>query len=166
VISVLVRLAVAASVLPVPIGVGPHYHPAAGVHRACRAGSLAAGSRMHLELFARRRVVVVPTAIGVRGAQIRFGRVVAARCRTRIWTTDPSGVVRYTGTASLGDVFRTWGEPLGRDRLLGFGGRVRVYRNGDRVAGAPGGLRLRDGDEVVLEVGGYVPPHRGFRFPR
>jgi hypothetical protein len=25
---------------------------------------------------------------------------------------------------------------------------------------------LRDGDEVVLEAGGYVPPHRSYRFPR
>jgi hypothetical protein len=25
---------------------------------------------------------------------------------------------------------------------------------------------LRDGDELVLEVGGYVPPHRSYRFPR
>jgi hypothetical protein len=155
----------AAAVLPIPIGVGPRFHPAPGVHGACVAASLAAGSRVHLELFAARRVVIVPAGIGLRGRKVRFGRVVAARCRARVWTTDPTGVVRFTGSATLGDVFDVWGRTLQSEQLLSFHGRVRLYRNGARALRDVRGERLRDGDELVLEVGPYVPPHRSFRFP-
>jgi hypothetical protein len=165
-LTVALRLAVAAAVLPVPIGVGPRFHPAPGTHGRCVAAPVGGGSRAHLELFAERRVVIVPTGIGLRGASVRFGRVVAARCRTRIWTTDPSGIVRFTGTATLGDVFAVWGRVLGPRQLLSFRGRVRLYRNGEAVAGDIRHARLRSGDELVLELGPFVPPHRFFRFPR
>jgi hypothetical protein len=162
----LVRLVVAATLLPIPIGVGPRYHPGPGAHGICRPGPLTAGSRVHLELFARRRVVIVPAAIGVRGPRLRFGRVVSARCVVRLWTTDPTGVVHFTGSVRLGDLFDVWGRSLARTRMLSFGGGVRVYLNGRRVAVDPRRLVLRDRDEIVLEVGAYVPPHRSYRFPR
>jgi hypothetical protein len=161
-----VRLLLVAALVPVPIGVGPRYHPPPGVHGACRPGSLAAGGRFHLELFARRRVVIVPAGIGLGGAKLRFGRVVAARCRAPIWTTDPSGVVCFAGVRRLGEVFRVWGLPLGEQRLVGFRGSVRLYRNGRLVVGDPRRLLLREHDELVLEIGGYVPPHPSFRFPQ
>lgn len=161
-----VRLLTVAALLPIPVGVGVRYHPPAATHGACRAESLVAGHRVHLELFALRRVVIVPAGIGVRGARLRFGRVIAARCHAPVWTTDPSGVVRFTGRARLGDVFRVWGQRLAAGRLLRFRGRVRLYRDGQRAPGDPRRVVLHDGDELVLEVGGYVPPHRSFRFPR
>jgi hypothetical protein len=120
---------------------------------------------VHLELFANRRVVIVPAAVGVRGARVELGRVVAARCRARFWTTDPSGVVAFDGPATLGGFFGVWGPKPGPTRLVGFHGAVRVYRNGVRVGSDPRRVVLRDGDELVLEVGGYVPPHRSYRFP-
>ena len=52
------------------------------------------------------------------------------------------------------------------DRLLSFAGAVRVYRNGVRRTGDPRTLVLHDRDQVVLEVGAYIPPHRSYRFPR
>ena len=165
-LTISLRLAVATAVLPIPIGVGPRYHPPPGAHGACTAASLEAGSRVHLELFAGRRVVIVPGAIGVRGATVRFGRVVAAGCRARIWTTDPSGIVRFVGRATLGDLFEVWGKPLRPRLMLSFHGSVRLYRNGVRVFGDVGSYRMRDSDELVLEVGPYVPPHHSFRFPR
>jgi hypothetical protein len=166
VVRVVVRLLVAAVLVPAPIGVGPRYHPAAGAHGACARAPVHAGQRVHLELFALRRVVIVPAGVGLRGARLRFGRVTAARCRCRLWTTDPTGVVRFDGRRRLGDVFGVWGERFGPARLLSFRGGVRLYRNGIQVMGDPRRLVLRDRDQLVLEVGGYVPPHRSYRFPR
>jgi hypothetical protein len=149
------------ALVPTPIGVGPRFHPPPGVHGTCIPGPLLGAPRVHLELFANRRVVIVPAAIGLRGARLRFGRVTSARCRARVWTTDPSGVVSFERGTLLGDLFAVWGEPLD----LGFHGTVSSFRNGVRVRGDPRSLELRDGDELVLEIGGYVPPHRSYRFP-
>lgn len=151
--------------VPVPVGVGPTFQPTAAAHGPCRPGRLTGGHRVHVELFAAARVVAVPAAIGLGGARLRYGRVVAARCRTALWTTDPSGVVRFSGTRTLGSLFRVWGRRLDSGRLLSFRGHVRLYRNGVLLAGDPGSLVLRQGDELVLEVGPYVPPHRTYSFP-
>ncbi len=121
---------------------------------------------MHLELFANRRVVIVPAGIGVRSPRRSGARVVGAQCRARAWTLDPTGVVRFDGPTTLGDVFAVWGRALGTDRLLGFHGQVMVFRNGVRRRGDPRLLELHDRDQVVVEIGGYVPPHRSYRFPR
>jgi hypothetical protein len=162
-------LAVAAAftaLLPVPIGVGPRFHPAPAAHGACRPGLLVGRGRAHVELFAAARAIVVPAGIGLRGARLRYGRAFAARCRAAVWTADPSGIVHFSGVQTLGGLFRVWGRPLGANRLLGFRGPVRAYRDGVRVRSDPRRLVLRDGDELVLEVGPYVRPHRTFLFPR
>ena len=120
---------------------------------------------MHLEFFAQGRVVIVPAAVGVGGARITLGRVQAARCRARVWTLEPTGVVQFEGPTRLGDLFQVWGRLLRPGRLLSFRGGVRVYRNGVRRYGDPRTLVLRDRDEIVLEVGPYIPPHRTYLFP-
>lgn len=153
------------ALVPTPIGVGPRYQPPPGLHAACEPGSLRGAARVHVELFANGRVVIVPAGVGLRGARFDVGRATSARCRARLWTTDPSGVVSYTPAARLGDLFTVWGEPFGPKRLLSFHGVVSLFRNGLPVKGDPGRLALRDGDELVLEVGGFVRPHRTYRFP-
>jgi hypothetical protein len=120
---------------------------------------------VHLELFAHGRVVIVPTGVGVRRPRLELGRVVSGRCRAALWTTDPTGVVHFGRPATVGSFFAVWGRRLGPARLLSFRGPVRAYRNGRRVRGDPRLLRLRDLDELVLEVGAYVPPHRTYLFP-
>jgi hypothetical protein len=157
----------AAALVPTPIGRGPMYHPSAGpVHVACAAAPLRDGLRFHLELFADRRVAIVPAGIGVRDPVFRLGNVTRASCHARIWTVDPTGVVWLARKGEkLGSVFAVWGEPLGPARLAGFRGPVSVFVNGTRRSGDPRRLVLHDRDEVVLEVGGYVPPHPSFRFP-
>jgi hypothetical protein len=67
---------------------------------------------------------------------------------------------------TLGDLFAIWGEPLGPRRMASFRGSVRAFVGGRRVEGDPAGIRLRDGAQIVLQVGGYIPPHRTFLFPR
>jgi len=50
-------------------------------------------------------------------------------------------------------------------RLLSFAGRVRVFRNGREWRGDPRQLPLARHDSIVLEIGGYVPPHARYLFP-
>jgi hypothetical protein len=124
------------------------------MHAPCAA----AGSpvqRVHVELFANGFAIVMPARIGVRNAH----------CRAHTWTTTPTGVVRFDRAAKLGDLFSVWGMPLGWRRLLSFHAGVSVFRNGRRVRGDPRSVPLRDGDELVLETGPYIPPHRSFVFP-
>jgi len=159
-----------AAPVPTPIGVGPLYHPPAhgpsAATVACRDAPLRRGLRIHLELFAHQRVVIVPAGVGVRGATLRLGSVVGARCRAGEWTVDPTGVVWLDRAATrLGTIFTVWGEPLSPARLAGFRGAVSVFVNGARRDVDPRRLVLHDGDEIVLEVAGYVPPHESFRFP-
>ena len=160
-----VAAAVLALLVPTPIGVGPRFHPASAARRACAPGPLDAGRRVHVELFAAGRVVIVPAGIGVRGGSGRFGRITAARCRGSVWTTDPTGVVHFEGARKLGSLFSAWGRTLWPSRLLSFRGPVRVYRNGVGVGGDPRRVVLHDRDQLVLEVGPYIPPHRSYRFP-
>ena len=155
-----------AALVPTPIGRGPLYHPPAAAHAACRDAPLRHGLRVHLELFANKRVVIVPAGIGVRGARLQLGNVVAAECSARIRTLDPTGVVWLDRAGEqLGSLFAVWGQPLAPARLAGFRGAVSAYVNGARRDGDPRRLVLNGGDEIVLEVGGYVPPHASFTFP-
>jgi hypothetical protein len=149
---------------PWPIGVGPRYQPVAA-NQAVLDGkpvgrlSCANGRRfaVHVELFAHRRVVIVPPGIGV----ARSG------CTYQLRTKAPTGVVEVlqTGTLTLGDLFRVWGRRLEPARLLSFPGRVSVFVGGKRFAGDPRHLTLRKHAEIVVEVDGYVAPHPSYLFP-
>jgi hypothetical protein len=153
-------------VVPTPVGAGPEYRPRAATHAPCAAAPIREGSRAHLELFANGRVVVIPTGIGLEGIRTTAGRVTKANCRGRVWTLDATGVLRFTKRATLGTVFAVWGRRLAPSHLLGFRGVVRVYRNGVRLLVDPRTLELRDRDQVVLQVGPFIPPHASYRFPR
>lgn len=161
--------AVDPSLRPVPIGRGPEYMPAAPPAPALRAvpGGLRAATRVHLELFAGGLVVVVPGGIGISPwRETLYGRVTDALWHADAWTLQPGGVVELARPGmTLGEVFRAWDRRLGPRRMLGFRGRVRTYANGIQRPGGPASLVLHDGDEVVLEVGPYVSPHRSFAFP-
>lgn len=152
-------------IYPWPIGPGPRYQPTAAntaVHAGRPVGELrcANGRRfaVHVELFADRRVVVVPRGIGV----------AASGCRYPVSTEAPTGVVevlagrRYT----LGDLFRVWGRRLASRGLLSFPGRVSVFVNGRRALGDPRAVGLQRHDEVVVEVGRFVAPHVDYLFPK
>jgi hypothetical protein len=140
-------------VYPWPIGVGPRYHPSA------RRGNVqcASGGRtfaVHLELFARRRVVIVPPGIG--------------DCASPLRTTEPTGVVHASAARrhTLGQLFHIWGRKLTRTGLLTFRGRVTVFLGGRRWDGEPGATPLTKHAQVVVEVGGYVAPHPAYLFPK
>lgn len=151
---------------PWPIGVGPRFHPAALHDRAVAGapiGSLRCGPPgrelvVHVELFAYRRVVVVPKGIGVS----------RAGCRYPLHTSEPTGVVHVdaTGPHRLRDLFAVWGRRLSRSGLLSFRGRVSVFVDGRRFRGEPGAVPLTKHRQIVVEVGGYVAPHPSYLFPK
>jgi hypothetical protein len=65
----------------------------------------------------------------------------------------------------LGDLFAVWGQRLDHARLLSFRGEVSAFVGGRPVTGDPADIALRDGAQIVLESGGYIPAHPSFRFP-
>jgi hypothetical protein len=166
--------------VPTPIGVTPEYRlPARGpaVRAALPVGGLACAQasavrfRVHLELFARRLVLLVPAGIGVAPPVERDGAyVLGGRCLYPLRTLDPTGVVEVASPRPLrlGDLFRLWGQPLGQRRLAGFrsGRALLAFVNGMRFHGDPRAIPLRRHDEIVLEIGGYVPPHTSYLFPK
>jgi len=146
--------ALAAAPIPTPVGAGPRFQPPAATRGACTPGAADGRYRAHVELFAAERVVVVPRGIGLR-----------AGCRARVRTLDPTGVLHFDRRdLTLGDLFDVWGERLSRRGFLSFDGAVRVYVAGRRVATPPRSVRLRDRAQIVVQVGGYIPPHPSFTF--
>ena len=153
--------------IPTPIGVGPRFHPPAAtvvVRRGepigrfrCRSGGRRYG--VHVEVFARGRVVIVPAGIGV-----------SRGCSYAACTHEPTGVVevRRGSQVTLGDFFRIWGQPLSTTRLVGFrttgSAPVRAYVAGRRWRASLRSIPLRRHAEIVLELGPFIPPHRAFLF--
>jgi hypothetical protein len=125
--------------------------------------------KVHLELFAGRRVVLVPPGIGVAPPRVRDGAYVrGGRCTYPLVTREPTGVVEVESGGrqrTLGDLFAVWGQPLGRRRMAGFRGRVSAFVGGHRYKDDPRTIPLTRHAQIVLEVGGYVRPHATYRFP-
>jgi hypothetical protein len=164
------------AVVPTPVGVGPRFHPTAtsasvaqmqpvGRFR-CKAG-MARITRAHVEFFAQHRVVIVPAGIGVAPPLVRSGAtVLRGKCTYPLRTLEPTGVVEFDPQLrpTIGDLFAVWGRRLSPERLLSFRGRVRAYVAGKRWRRDVRAIRLTRHAEIVLEVGGYVPPHTSFLF--
>jgi hypothetical protein len=181
--TALVALALAAAPpVPTPIGIGPKFRlqaasprvaQAAPVGRfACRRDELRR-ERAHIELFANRRVLLLPPGIGMAPPLRLHGLdVLGARCSYALRTADPTGVVEFVAAVrpTLGDLFAVWGQPLSRRRLAGFRARgadeVKAWIGGRRWHGDVRAIPLGRHGQIVVELGGYVPPHRFFRFPR
>ncbi len=160
-------LAAEHGLIPTAIGRGPEFHPRAGVAGECVPGPVEGRFRAHIELFGRRQAVVIPAGIGLAPPVAReHHRIVGARCRAEIRTLDPAGVVEFDRTdLRLAELFEIWGEPLGPRRMASFEGAVSAFVAGRRVTGDPATIPLRDGAQIVLQVGGYIPPHPSFAFP-
>jgi hypothetical protein len=124
---------------------------------------------VHVELFARRRVVPVPAGIGVAPPLERRGvYVLGGACSYPLRTLEPTGVVRVDRglpAPALGALFAIWGQRLSATRLAGFSGRLAAFVGGHRWRGSPRSIRLRPDAEIVLEIGGQLPPHPVYRFP-
>jgi hypothetical protein len=152
--------------VPTPVAVGAAFRPPAAPPQVA-AGQPVAGLacaatgapryRVHVELFVRGLVVLLPAGIG-RGPG----------CDYPLRTTEPTGLVEVAGRAprTLGELFAVWGQPLRRDRVGRFRGAVVAYVDGRLQTTEPAAIPLTRHAEIVLEVGlPRVPPHRGYRFP-
>jgi hypothetical protein len=161
------------------VGPGPRHRPPSLGWRAARglpirglACTRPRGKRygVHLELFAARRVVLIPPGIGIAPPRARRGAYVSGgRCSYPLRTREPTGVIEVDGGArngiTLADLFAIWGQPLSPARIAGFTGPVRAYLNGRPWPRAPGRMPLGRHAQIVLEVGGYVRPHATYGFP-
>ena len=100
---------------------------------------------------------------------VRSGAYVSgARCSYEIRTSDPTGVVEFVPRAhpTIGDLVTVWGQSLSAHRLAGFRGAVTAWVGGKRWPGDVRAIPLRRHSEIVIEVGGYVPPHAFFLFTK
>jgi hypothetical protein len=165
------------SVKPWPVGPGPRFLPppvppevvAGRPLGGLRCTAPGSSVQVHVEVFANRRVVVLPAGIGVAAPSARVaGSVVPHGCSYPIRTLTPTGVVEVARGARLhlADLFRVWGQALGPRRIASFSspGRVRAYVGGRLVHVPVGAIPLTRHAEIVLELGGYVSPHRFFLF--
>jgi hypothetical protein len=106
----------------------------------------------HLDVVVDGQGVPVPAFIGID---------LVRHLISSLHTHDASGVVHIESATdvpfTLGQVFTEWGQPLRADQVgpvtIAHGQELRVYRNGQRVAGDPSALRLRAHDEIVVWVG-------------
>jgi hypothetical protein len=163
-------------VIPIPAGRLPAYRLPAlsrdvarrapiGELRCTRSHPRAYG--VHLDLYANRLVVPIPAGIGIAPPQRRAGAYVrGGACAYPLRTNEPTGVVVTGGgpAPTLAQLFAVWGQPVGAGSVAGFHGRVSAFLNGRPWAGPPGEIPLSPHAEVVIEVGGYVPPHPRYRF--
>ncbi|MGE5273774.1 MAG: hypothetical protein ACM3QU_08445 [Verrucomicrobiota bacterium] len=165
------------NVHPWPIGVGPGFRlPPAPAHVLagkpvgrfrCEVGGRRFGA--HIELFAHRRVLIVPAGIGVaRPSREHLARLTPGGCSYPARTLEPTGVIeiRRGSRLTVGDLFRIWGQRLGPRRIAGFRGAVLAFVDGKRRRGDPASIPLTRHAQIVLELGGRVAPHPTYRFAR
>jgi hypothetical protein len=166
----------AAAPIPTPIGAGPKYRlPAAsaavaharpvGRFRCANDGNTR--ELAHVELFAGKLALLLPAGIGMAPPLVRSGAYVSgARCSYAVRTSAPTGVIEFIPSErpTVGELFSVWGQPLSADRLAGFRGAVRAWIAGKRWHGEVRAIPLARHSEIVIELGGYVPPHTFFLF--
>jgi len=146
------------SVKPWPVGPGPRYRPAPRPAAGLRCTQAGTVFQVHVEIFANRKVVILPAGIGA-----------GPGCSYPLRTVDPTGVVdvRRGSALRVADLFHVWGQALGTRRIASFSSSspLRAYVDGKRIGGPAGAIRLTPHSEIVLELGAYVPPHPFFLFP-
>ena len=164
ILAVFLALALPPSVHPWPIGNGPGFHLASGPAPAHCVRGQRYGA--HIELFVRRQVLIVPAGIGVaRPWREHLARITPSGCTAAARTLEPTGVIELTRPLTLGAFFRIWGQRLGPSRIAGFRGRVAAFVGGRRWRGDPRRILLTRHAQVVLELGGELPPHPRYLFP-
>jgi hypothetical protein len=172
------------------IGQGPAFtpppHGSAVAHAAVVDGlrclrSAPALTAVHVEVFAKNHVVVIPAGIGIAPPlRHRGAYVLSGRCVYPLRTLEPTGLVELAAgpTRTLGQLFELWGQSLSSTRVASFAARpatsgsasqlrarVSVYSNGVRWHGSPDRVPLTPHVQITIELGPHVPPHVSYVFP-
>src|SRR5436305_920141 len=113
---------------------------------------LAVHYHAHVDVYVDGRHITVPAEIGIDERRQRI---------SPLHTHDTSGVVHIESAKdipfTLGQFFTEWGQPLTAQRVgpdpVPAGDTLRVYRNGQPVAGDPAALKFVQHDEDVVWVG-------------
>ena len=150
-----------------PYGEAPRWRPGPAAAGPGCESDRAARDRVHLELFAEGKVMVVPAGIGIAAPAMDGAYARGGRCRHALFTTEPTGVVEVAEPGlTLGDLFRIWDRPLTDGRLLSFRAPVRVHVDGERYDADPRTVPLAGEAQIVVEAGGPpVEPHAEYVFP-
>jgi hypothetical protein len=131
----------------------------------------------HLDVFVNGEATLVPPGLGIQidvpgvrhgqspdGTPTYGGITLCARpCIAALHTHDDSGVLHVESkeqrTYTLGEVFTEWHVRLDASCVGGYcppQGSLSVYVNGDRRAGNPAGIELKDREEIAIVIG--TPP--------
>lgn len=119
----------------------------------------------HLQVYVEGKSRALPGGIGlidmhpVPTAQgLRYG---STTCQYWLSTRAADGIIQIQspvpGPFTLGQFFRVWNQPLGRDQVANFHGRVRVLVDGKRWKGLPQNVPLSEHEDIELAVGRRVP---------
>lgn len=167
---------------PTPIGMSTKFRlpalspsttrarPVGAIH-CKRTSPLFTSKRVHLELFAHNKTLLIPRGVGVVEPTVHQSRIVKARCAYPLRTIDATGVVfTEPGDWTLGDIFAVWGQPLTENSLTtSFTDPqeiLLVFVNGKKMdVSNIRMIPLVNGDEIVVEFNSNIPPHQSYTFP-
>ena len=125
---------------------------------------------VHVEIFVDRKVLLLPAGIGLRPPLRHAGlsRLAGGACAYPLHTLDPTGTVLVDRSAPAGArrPLRRLGPAARRaPAALVRGARARPSATAASGRAIPAGCRCGGTTPIVLEVGGYVPPHARYLFP-
>ena len=151
---------------------GAQGQPVDGIE--CSEEQFAVHFHAHLAIFAGGQPLAVPEGIGMVGPLSEFPSPYGPfafpeeGCLYWVHTHTQDGIIHMelpgAFTATLGDFFDLWGQPLSSNQLGPRVGRVTAFVNGVRYGGNPRNIVLGHHTLVQLDLGTPVIPPQPFEF--
>lgn len=124
----------------------------------------------HLTILVNGSPLQIPADVGITLSPTTPGQP----CLYWLHTHDSSGIIHVEagdvsapngGPFTLGNFFDIWGQPLSRDQVGPFKGRVTAFVNGQRYDGNLKDIPLRSHQGITLEVGQPIVPPPTYLVP-